>query len=126
MSGRSIHDLHDSSAQKRHTNHEGPARNDGKNPEEISKRNSKAILGEEAIEWMEHPLIWRLLLPCLRSVEIRECLDRGRCNVQVSEAHSDLARRRGHLKDLKTWWSGAPGVAKNWLSFAVEVTKMRS
>jgi hypothetical protein len=48
-----IGDLHDASAKERNTNHEHPARNDTESPEEISNWNSKAVLGKEAIEWVE-------------------------------------------------------------------------
>ena len=55
--------LHDGSADKRNTDHEGPAGNNTECPQEVRDWLRKAVLGERAVEGMEVTLIRLLLLP---------------------------------------------------------------
>lgn len=55
--------LHHRSAEEGNTNHEGPAGNDAKPPQEVADGHCKVVLCELAIKGMEVTLIRRLLLP---------------------------------------------------------------
>jgi len=117
-------DLHKGSADERNANHEHPARNNSENPEEITEGHSQAVLGENAIEWVEVALVKRLGLPLLSRMKIREGLDSSGGSIQRLDASINWRRWCRDLENPERWWAGTPGIAKDWLVVAVEVCEL--
>ena len=87
-------DLHDVSADERNEDHEGPARNDSKTPEKVSKGNCKTKFGKRSVEWLEVSGVYFLLSVLFVGVKLGEGLDGGGCLVQGKVADFD-----------RSWWS---------------------
>jgi len=116
---------HEGSADERNTNHEHPTWDNSENPEKVTERHSEAVLGENAVEWVEVALVKRLRLPFLGGVKIRERLDSSGGSVQRLNANIDWRRWRRELHDPERWWAGTPGIAEDRLVVAVEVSELR-
>lgn len=117
---------HDVSAHEGNTNHEQPARNNGKDPENISEGDCEAVLGEYTIERVEITIVDRQVLPCLGRVKVGEGLDLSGSGIQPSAAHNYWRWLGRHLEEPEAWWTGTPGVAEDWLVVAVKVSHVRS
>lgn len=117
-------DLHDGSADERNANHEGPARNSGENPKEVSNRLGDAILGQRAIEWVEGTLIRSSLLPRLSEMNLSEGLDVGGRDIHWEDPDIDRRRLGGCVEYPEAWGTGSPAVTEYRLVVAVQVGKV--
>ncbi len=116
---------HDSSAQEGDTNHEHPAGNNSEEPENISKRNSKTVFGELAIEWVEPTLVWGDLLPVSSLVEVDESLGSSGGEVHVFGSDINRRGRSRNTEEPESRRARSPSIAENGLRIAVEVREMR-
>jgi len=124
-------DLHHGTAEETDTNHEQPAGNSTKTPDDVAKRDVELVLSEPAVNGVERTLVDRSLLVSLLGVDLVDGLGGDGGGVQVDSAERSRSTLLagglllGDLVVLHGGSAGGPSGAKDLVGFAVQVSKVR-
>jgi hypothetical protein len=113
-------DIHHSSAEHGHADHEEPAGNQVEEPEDVADNGGQSVLSEPAIEGVEDTVVQLGLLLVAILLQLDKVIAGNGGHVEALGPQVDGSRGRQHLKDPESTGGRRPGVAQNRLILTVE------